>query len=260
MDQGTTMCFDIDATPPIAPISGGSVAHDDIVLTSADGTQFAAFEALSGGRVGIVILPDVRGLFRFYEELALRFAEHGHDAIAIDYFGRTAGVAKRPDEWDFWPHVQATTIEGIRQDTGAAIERLRSANPNRPVFLVGFCFGGSNTWHLAASDLDLAGVIGFYGHPDRPGFPQDAPSVISELGDVRCPLLALQGGADPGIPPEVNAAFRDAIEAIGVTGEVIEYDGAPHSFFDRKQDEFAAASADAWERATTFIDRHGGPS
>ena len=39
-----------------------------------------------------MILPDVRGLYRFYEELALRFAERGHAAIAFDYFGRTAGV------------------------------------------------------------------------------------------------------------------------------------------------------------------------
>lgn len=250
------MCFELDASPPIPPITGGSVAHDDIVLTAGDGTAFAAFEATSAGSAGVVILPDVRGLFRFYEELALRFAEHGHDAVAIDYFGRTAGVSKRPADWDFWPHVRATTIDGIRADVAAAIGRLRRTDPDRSVFLVGFCFGGSNAWHLAAADLGVTGVVGFYGHPDRPDFPGGAPSVMSELGDVGCPLLALQGGADPGIPPEVNVAFREAIDAIGIDGEVVEYGGAPHSFFDRRQHEFADASSDAWRRVLDFIDRH----
>jgi carboxymethylenebutenolidase len=208
--------------------------------------------------VGIVVLPDVRGLFRFYEELALRFAEHGHDAVAIDYFGRTAGVSKRPADWDFWPHVRSTTIDGIRADVDAAVSHLRADDPNRPVFVVGFCFGGSNAWHLAASDLGLNGVVGFYGHPDRPDFPAGAPSVMSRLGDVGCPLLALQGGADPGIPHDVNEAFREAINAIGVDGEVVEYDGAPHSFFDRKQDEFVDASTDAWTRVLAFVGEHAG--
>ena len=41
----------------------------------------------------------MRGLYRFYEELALRFAERGYPAVAIDYFGRTAGVGKRDCEY-----------------------------------------------------------------------------------------------------------------------------------------------------------------
>jgi carboxymethylenebutenolidase len=254
------MCFDIDSSPPIDPrvgtVSGGSVMHRDVVLEAGDGNRFAAFEATGGGRVGIVVLPDVRGLYRFYEELALRFAERGYDAIAIDYFGRTADVGKRTDDWDFWPHVRSTTLEGVRADASAAVDHLRAGDPDRPVFIVGFCFGGSNAWHLAASGFDLSGVVGFYGHPDRPDMPGGAPTVISELADVTGPLLALQGGADPGIPTEVNASFRDAIAAMGVDGEVIEYEGAPHSFFDRKHEEFAEASADAWDRVTAFIDEH----
>ena len=48
----------------------------------------------------MLILPDVRGLFTFYEELALRFAEAGVAALAIDYFGRTAGTAARGADFD----------------------------------------------------------------------------------------------------------------------------------------------------------------
>ena len=55
----------------------------------------------------MLILPDVRGLHPFYEELALRFAEAGVEALAIDYFGRSAGLAPRDEEFDYMPHVDA---------------------------------------------------------------------------------------------------------------------------------------------------------
>ena len=34
------------------------------------------------------------------------------------------------------------------------------------------------------------------------------------------------------------------------------YPGAPHSFFDRKQEQFAEASEDAWSRALAFVERY----
>jgi len=248
------MCFDLDSSPPVPHIHGGSVHHHDLVLTADDGNEFAAFSAASGGDIGIIVLPDVRGLFRFYEELALRFAEHGFDAIAVDYFGRTAGIRKRDADWDFWPEVEAMTISGLELDVAAAITHLRSQNPSKPVFIVGFCLGGSNAWHMAAADLGIAGAVGFYGHPNRAGFPPGAPPVITRVTDFSCPILALQGGDDPGIPVEADNEFREALRSAGRTDEVIVYNGAPHSFFDRKYAEFADASHDAWQRILTFIE------
>src|SRR5438477_5483721 len=121
------MCFDSDSLPPIPVLSGGALTHDDLVLESSDGTKLAAFAALPDepSSTGVVILPDVRGLYRFYEELALRFAERGYAAIAIDYFGRTAGVEKRDDDFEYMPHVQAAAGEGIQADVGAAVECQR---------------------------------------------------------------------------------------------------------------------------------------
>jgi len=248
------MCFDFDSTPPIPHLHGGAVEHRDLSLVSADGTEFMTFEATGGGDVAVLVLPDVRGLFRFYEELSLRFAERGFDSVAMDYFGRTAGVAKRDEDWDFWPHIEQMTIETLTDDVRAALAHLRATDANRKIFVVGFCFGGSNSWHMAASDLDLAGVVGFYGHPDRPGFPSGAPSVLSRIDDFSCPVLALQGGDDPGIPVEFDDTFRDAMAALDKDGDVVVYEGAPHSFFDRKHEEFSEASEDAWTRILQFME------
>jgi len=248
------MCFDLDSAPPIPVIAGAAVSHEDLILESEDGNRFAAFAAMPdepSGR-GIVILPDVRGLYRFYEELALRFAERGFPAVAFDYFGRTAGVSKRDDDFAYMEQVALTTPEGIQADVGATVGYLRAAG-GVSIFTVGFCFGGRNSWLSAAGGHGLAGAVGFYGMPaERNGLP--GPTQVA--GEIAAPILALQAGEDQNITAEHNAAFDAALTAAGVEHEVVTYPDAPHSFFDRKFEEYAAASDDAWARTIAFVERY----
>jgi carboxymethylenebutenolidase len=241
------MCFELDSLPPVPVIAGAAVSHEDLELEAADGNSFAAFHAAPDepSNVGVVVLPDVRGLYRFYEELALRFAERGYRAVAIDYFGRTAGVAKRGEDFPYREHVEQTTQAGIQADIRAAVEFLREQGC-RSIFTVGFCFGGSNSWNAAAAGHGLAGAVGFYGRPGR----------VERFADIAAPILALMGGADEAIPREDVEEFDRALADAGVEHEVEIYDGAPHSFFDRRFDEFAEASADAWGRVLAFVDRY----
>jgi carboxymethylenebutenolidase len=251
------MCFELDSVPPIPVIRGAAVSHQDLVLEAGDGNRFAAFAASpeEPGDVGVVILPDVRGLYRFYEELALRFAERGIAAVALDYFGRTAGVSKRGDDFEYMKHTEQTTPEGVQADVRAAVEYLRSDGV-RSIFTVGFCFGGRNSWLAAAGGHGLAGAIGFYG---RPGKGRDGtPGPAQLASELDAPILALQAGADQNISAEDNAAFDEALTAAGVEHELVTYDGAPHSFFDRSQEQFAAASDDAWARVLAFIAARSG--
>jgi carboxymethylenebutenolidase len=251
------MCFELDSLPPIPVLAGAAVSHLDLEVEAADGNRFAAFAAEPDdpSGAGVVILPDVRGLYRFYEELALRFAERGIAAVAIDYFGRTAGVAKRGDDFEYMPHFEQTTEEGVQADVRAAVEHLRSAEGGSPgsIFTVGFCFGGKQSWLAAASGHGLAGAIGFYG---RPGSAADgAPGPTQRAGEIEAPILGLMGGADPGIPPEDVAEFERALSEAGVEHELVTYPGAPHSFFDRRYEDFADACEDAWTRVLDFIAR-----
>src|SRR5438067_5954743 len=211
------MCFELDSVPPIPVISGAAVSHDDLVLDASDGNRFAAFIATpeEPKGAGVVILPDVRGLYRFYEELALRFAERGYTALAIDYFGRTAGVEKRGDDFEYMPHVQQTTQEGVQADVHAAVEKLRTEGC-RSIFTVGFCFGGRNSWLAAANGHGLAGAVGFYGGP---GERNGAPGPIQRVGEIEAPILALQAGADAHITPDMNEAFDETLTAAGVEHE-----------------------------------------
>src|SRR6266542_5824912 len=149
------------------------------------------------------------------------------------------------------PHVEQATPDGAQEDVRAAVEYIRSQGC-RTVFTVVFCFGGRNSWLAAAGGHGLAGAIGFYG---RPGEGRDgAPGPAQRASELEVPILALQAGADQNITAEDNAAFGEALTAAGVEHEVVTYDGAPHSFFDRKQEDFAAASADAWTKVLAFIE------
>jgi len=253
------MCFEYDSVPPIPPIAGASVSHRRLELQATDGNHFRAFlaEPDEAASVGVVVLPDVRGLYPFYEEVALRFAERGIAALAIDYFGRTAGIGKRDGFFEYVQHITQTTYDGVQADVQAAVEQLRDLGCE-DVFTLGFCFGGTTSWLAAAACPGLAGAIGFYGHPairailDGPEFP----TAIDRAPAMSCPILALAAGNDQSIPAELYDEFERALKAAGVEHEIVTYEGAPHSFFDRMYAEHIAASQDAWERVLGFIAAH----
>ena len=251
------MCFDHDSRPPILPIAGGALDSREITLTAADGNRLTAFEARAATPTGaaIVILPDVRGLHTFYVELALRFAENGLDAVAIDWFGRTAGLGKRGEGFDHMPHVKEVTWAGVSTDIAAGAAHARSWSGDgrpAPLFTIGFCFGGRSAFLSATLGLGLTGAIGLYGSPVGPG-RGGSPAPVDVAAEIASPILGLFGGADDSIPPDAIAAFDEALTAAGVDHELKTHPGAPHSFFDRKAAEFAEASADAWQGILEFI-------
>ena len=222
------MCFDLDSRPPIAPIAGGSQDHESITLTADDGNRFLAFRARATrpSGAGVVILPDVRGLHPYYEELALRFAEAGIDALAFDWFGRTAGLdTPRDDAFEYAPHVAQTTWDGIAADIRAAAAEVGADEARvSTLFTIGFCFGGQVAFDTPTLGLGLTGAIGFYGSPVRDR-GNGTPIPVEVAGDMEGAVLGLFGGADGGIPPEAVAQFGDALTAAGVDHRLIAYDG-----------------------------------
>lgn len=254
------MCFDHDSHPPIDPINGGALDAGRISLTSEDEDRAPFFGYLARPAqptgAGIVILPDVRGCHPYFEELALRFAEHGIVALAIDYFGRTAGDDERGEDFDHMPHVVGARWSNLEGDIRAAVKYLRALDPApRSVFTTGFCMGGRLSSMSATLGLGLAGVIPFYGWPTGPN-RNGTPAPAESADKIECDVLAIYGGGDQGIPEQVRDEYDKALHKAHVRHETIVYPDAPHGFFDRKVTGFEAASADAWEKVLAFIRRH----
>ena len=202
------MCFDLDSHPPIAPIAGGALdsarARPDRAPT-ATGSRRSTPGPPSRPAPAIVILPDVRGLHPYYEELALRFAEHGVDALAIDYFGRTGRASSRGEATSSTcPHVGADDLGRASRPTSRRASAALRAPTRRP----------------AGADRGLHDRL-LHGRPDvvprrdaRPrarrrrsgstarssgAWRNDAPAPVDVAGSIASPVLGLFGGADDGI-------------------------------------------------------------
>ena len=208
----------------------------------------------------MIVLPDVRGLHHFYEELALRFAEAGIDAIAIDYFGRTAGIGDRGEGFDYQPHVAQLTWDGdARRRAGRAARAPARARRSRR------CSASASAWaagcrsrSASVPELELAGVDRLLRLAGR-----RAPQRLAVPGrrcapdDPRARCWASSAAPTRASAPDAVAAFeRSAGQAAGVDHKMITYPDAPHSFFDRKQAEFADASTAAWGEVLTFVKAH----
>ena len=253
------MCFDVDSQPPITPLQGVSVRTEELVLSAVDGTRFSAFaahsDAATPAEAAIVIMPDVRGLFSFYRNLAQRFAEAGVEAIAIDYFGRTAGLDPRDDSFDYMPHVMQTRL------TPSAWMSPRPSRICARCQEVGhgdlyrwllfwwppFVFAGCQSprtrgrdWFLWVADATPGGHRG-----------ADSADRRIRVSGAR-PLWRRR----PGHSPTSIDAFDEALTNRHIDHELIVYPNAPHSFFDRKQEEFQQESTDAWQHILSFIAAH----
>lgn len=251
------MCFDRNSSPPILAGDHAIASAGRATLESSDGTRFGAFEATPEGEAiaTVLVLPDVRGLHPYYEELVRRFAEAGVHAVAIDLYARTAGTSKRAADFEYEPHVKQLDGDALGADVAAAVDALRSPDGGEPerLYTIGFCIGGRVSLLQAASGLGLAGVIGCYPWPVGP-HRSGLPAPADEAPRFGCPVLTIYGGADAGIPAEARDAFARALAAAGVEHRSVVYEDAPHSFFDRKATEHAEASADAWRQILSFME------
>jgi carboxymethylenebutenolidase len=248
------MCFDTDALPPDPARTGMGSGSERTVLAADDGNRFAATiaRAREAASAGVVIIPDVRGLYRYYERLAEHLADAGIHAVALDPYGRTAGAEHREEGFDYAPHRAAVRDDGIRADVRAAAQLLRGDGATLVVSM-GFCFGGRASL-MQASQQSVDGAIAFYGPPTRSDEGELSPIGEAQASVVRVPVLGLYGGADRGISASDVEAYDRALEAAGVEHRIVVYPDAPHSFFDRSMSEHAEACRDAWARVLGFVD------
>ena len=183
------MCFPFDAIVPDLPpgftVIAGGAAGEHLTLTASDGTPFSAYLARAEGPVGVVVLPDVRGLFRFYEQLAERFAAAGHPAIAIDYFGRTAGLGPRDEGFEWSEHIPKTTPETVALDTSLpelTASAARSAFAPAPVVLAAPPVVAE---HAPQGEMDVPDPVD--------GVSRAGRKVIAALPRARSSSVALSG-------------------------------------------------------------------
>lgn len=203
---------------------------DTVSLTSAaDGFEFGAYRATpeDARRGGLILVHEIFGVTADIRALADGFAADGYEVLAPSLFDRArpgfevgydaTGVAegKRVSEAAPWDEVAG--------DLQAAVKALAP-----PVFVVGYCWGGTAGWLAACRCDQVAAVSSFYG--------RRIPELAGET--PRCPIILHFGSRDASIPPSVVEGLRVAYPDMPIH----VYD-AGHGFASDRAADFSAAAA-----------------
>ena len=200
-----------------------------------------------------IVLPEVFGVNAWVRGVADRLAAHGHPALAVPLFSRTAPnleLAYEPaDLVQGRRHKDATTSEQILADVSAAVSWLRARYPEAAIHVVGFCFGGHAAF-LAATLPGVARVFDFYGAGVSRMRPGGGEPSLALLPEIQARLTHVFGTADPLIPAEDREAIRNALRKTDPASQrlrFVEYAGAEHGFMCEARSSFnPKASAQGW--------------
>lgn len=209
----------------------------------------------AGSGPGMLVLQEIFGVNAYIRSVCERVAELGYVALAPDMFWRDEpGFTVEPDEADGmeramakmggfdWVHAAA--------DLGAAFASLQALEECQGgAGVMGFCFGGTLTFH-AAADLDPAVAVSYYGSGV-------ADALEAKADSVDCPILFHFGDNDPFLPNEhvdrIRAHLGDR-----PTVTIAVQPGAGHAFDNSSNPMFAnpPAAEAAWQLTRAHLGRH----
>jgi carboxymethylenebutenolidase len=203
---------------------------EQITLTSLkDGFSFGAYRAPhdDARRGGLVLIQEIFGVTEHIRELADGFAADGYETIAPSLYDRqqrgfTAGYGGE-DVAAARRYSEAAPWDEVAGDLGACVAALKA-----PVFVAGYCWGGSAAWLAACRCEGVAAVSSFYG--------RRIPELLAEA--PRCPIILHFGRRDPTIPPATVAAIADRYPDI----PIYQYD-AGHGFASDRRADYSPDAA-----------------
>lgn len=231
-----------------------------VTLDTADGPMpaYQALPAEEPARGGVVVVQEAFGVTTHIEAVCDRLAVAGWLAVAPALFHRQGSPVIDYGQFDqVMPLMRELGAGGIDADVDAAFDHLGSAGlAPRRCAVVGFCMGGSVALATAAR-RPLGAAVTYYGGglaEGRFGYPP----LVDVGGGLQTPWLGHFGDLDKGIPVAEVEALREATAGAPVDAQVCRYAGADHGFNcdDRPAVFDPAASALAWERTLSWLDRH----
>ena len=233
---------------------------ETVHVTTPDG-EMAVYDATpeTEPRAAVIVIQEAFGVNDHIEDVTRRFASAGYRAVAPHLFHRSGDPRLGYDDFsEVMPHMKALSEQGIGDDLDATLAYLSGAGfEQEKVGIVGFCMGGTVTFH-AAVRYRLGGAVSFYGGgvaEGRFGFP----SQVAEAPKLQTPWLGLFGDQDQSIPVEEVEQLRSAAASASVEAEVVRYPQAEHGFHCDARPSFHQQSAsDAWRRTLDWFGRHLG--
>ena len=209
------------------PVSAETITTDttgldvgEVKVPVKDG-QIPAYRAMpdKGGPFPIVlVIHEAWGVHEHIKDLCRRLAKLGYFAIATELWARqgNAAAAKDMDETrKIMSSVPEAQVMSDLDATAAFAKSTGKADMGK-LAVTGFCWGGRETWLYAAHNPVLKAAVSWYG-VDRPVGELTPKNPVDVVADLKCPVLALYGGEDKSIPPEMIEKRQAACKADGKT-------------------------------------------
>ena len=202
------------------------------VTYEADGRRMIGTLALPDGtdqRPAVLIAHEGPGLDQHAKDQAVRLAELGYVAFALDYNGEGRPIEDR-DAMMARLGELSSDPERIREIGAAGLQILLNEprTLGSKVAAIGYCFGGTVVLELARMGADLQAVVGFHPGLSTPR-PEDAQN-------IRAKVLVCVGTEDPIVPFEQRRDFEEEMRSGGVDWRMNLYGGAEHSFTHPRAD------------------------
>jgi carboxymethylenebutenolidase len=208
----------------------------------------------------IVVISEIWGIHEYIKDTTRRFAKAGYYAIAPELFVREGGVGHMTNVQEILKIVLSQKREQTLGDIAAAVDwaqRRPNVKADR-VGVTGFCWGGSTTIQVAATNPDMKAAVAWYGPPARPYQGASGPVTGFDLAkDIKIPFLGLFGETDKNPPPEDARKFGELVRAHNPNVEIVVYPGAGHAFHaDYRPSYNKAAADDGWNRCLAWFNKH----
>lgn len=232
-------------------------------ITIENTTAYVARPDDGSLRPGLVLIEEIWGLTDHIKDVADRLAGAGYTVIAPELL--PAGVLEQltPQfQQDLFDPEKRTAAQPHLREAMAPLQQpgyseqalvtlracvdqlLAEESSNGAVGVIGFCFGGTYSFHLAAHDDRIRAAVPFYGQP-----PSEA-----EIAQISCPILAFYGDQDTPLMTSLPN-FKENMIATGKNFEAVVYAGTGHAFFNDTNSYayHATHAAAAWQRTLAFF-------
>ena len=234
----------------------------ELKVPVADGSipAYRAMPAQGGPFPTVLVVQEVFGVHEHIKDICRRLAKAGYYAIAPELYARQGNFAEFTDVQELVQKVVVKVpTDQVMSDLDAAVAYAKGpgkADTTR-LAVTGFCWGGWATWMYSAHNPNLKAAVAWYGSDRKPNeLTQKNPVDIA--ADVKCPVLALYGGADQSIPQETIEKRQAACKAAGKTCEFKVYPDTPHGFnADYRPSYRAEAAKDGWTKMLAWFKAHG---
>ncbi len=260
--------------------AGYALAADTVlaqaIKTDTDGLAAGEFEVKIGdygmpvyearpasgtGHPIVLVISEIWGVHEYIRDSTRRFAKAGYHAVAPELFKREGGVAQLTNVQDILKIVLSQKREQTLGDLKAAVEWAKTRQGARAdrVGVTGWCWGGSTTMQVAATNPDIKAAVAWYGPPGRPYQGASGPVTGFDVAkDIKAPFLGLFGETDTNPKPEDALKFGELLKQHGNKDvEIVIYPGAGHAFHaDYRPSYKAEAAADGWKRCVGWFDKY----